>query len=127
MCIVSRRPTARTLPIQLLCGSRKTPLCDGDHSGPALNVALLRARETAEANMTTLYFHCVGTQGALLDRRGSDIEDVCDARARAFQIIHTIVGSLGPEDWRDWSVHVRDDDGEELLQVPFSTVLGKPH
>ncbi len=50
-----------------------------------------------------------------------------EARARAFQVISTIVNSLGPEDWRDWSVHVRDDEGEELMQVPFSTVLGKPH
>jgi hypothetical protein len=77
--------------------------------------------------MTTLYFHCVGTQGALLDRSGSDMDDMLEARARAFQVISTIVNSLGPEDWRDWSVHVRDDEGEELMQVPFSTVLGKPH
>jgi hypothetical protein len=38
-----------------------------------------------------------------------------------------MVTSAGPEDWRDWSVHVRNDDGDELLQVPFSSVLGKPH
>jgi hypothetical protein len=77
--------------------------------------------------MTTLYFHCVGTQGALLDRSGTDMEDACDMRARAFLIIQTIVSSPGPEDWRDWSVHVRDDEGEEFMQVPFSTVIGKPH
>jgi hypothetical protein len=77
--------------------------------------------------MTMLYFHCVGSQGALLDRSGSKLEDMCEARARAFLVISTIVNSLGPEDWRDWSVHVRDDEGEELMQVPFSTVLGKPH
>jgi hypothetical protein len=47
----------------------------------------------AEADMAMLYFHCVGTQGALLDRSGSDMNDVCDARARAFQIIQTIVAA----------------------------------
>ena len=77
--------------------------------------------------MATLYFHCVGTQEVLVDRRGSEMEDACDVRARAFQIIQAIVTSPGPEDWRDWSVHVRDDEGEELLLVPFSSVLGKPH
>jgi hypothetical protein len=77
--------------------------------------------------MATLYFHCAGTQEVFLDRSGSEIEDMYDARARAFQIIQAIVTSAGPEDWRDWSVHVRDDEGEELLLVPFSSVIGKPH
>jgi hypothetical protein len=77
--------------------------------------------------MATLYFHCAGTQEVLLDRRGSEIEDIFDARARAYQIIQSIVRTAGPEDWRDWSVHVSNDDGEELFLVPFSTVLGKPH
>jgi hypothetical protein len=77
--------------------------------------------------MTTLYFHCAGTEEVLLDRRGSEIEDIFDARARAFQIINAIITSAGPEDWRDWSVHVRNGEGEELLLVPFSSVLGKPH
>jgi hypothetical protein len=62
-----------------------------------------------------------------LDRRGSEVEDIFDARARAFQIIQSMVTSAGPEDWRDWSVHVRNDDGDELLLVPFSVILGKPH
>jgi hypothetical protein len=77
--------------------------------------------------MTTLYFHCAGSQEVYLDRRGSEVEDIFDARARAFQIIQTIVRSAGPEDWREWNVHVRDGEGEELLLVPFSLVLGKPH
>jgi hypothetical protein len=77
--------------------------------------------------MATLYFHCAGTQEVFLDRSGSEIEDMFDARARAFQIIQAMVTSAGPEDWRDWSVHVRNDEGEELLLVPFSSVLGKPH
>ena len=77
--------------------------------------------------MATLYFHCAGTQEVLLDRRGSEVEDIFDARARAFQIISTFVASTGPEDWRDWNVHVRNDEGDELLLVPFTSVLGKPH
>ena len=77
--------------------------------------------------MTTLYFHCADTREVLLDRSGSEIEDMYDARARAFQVIQAIITSLGPQDWREWNVHVRDDEGEEHLVVPFASVLGKPH
>ena len=31
------------------------------------------------------------------------------------------------EDWRDWVLHVSDDQGDELFVVPFTFVLGKPH
>jgi hypothetical protein len=80
-----------------------------------------------EAHMATLYFHCAGTQEVLLDRGGSEIEDMFDACARAFQIIQSMVSSTGPEDWREWNVYVRDGEGEELMRVPFATVLGRPH
>jgi hypothetical protein len=90
-------------------------------------MAVSAVKQTQEAHMATLYFHCVGTQEALMDRSGSEIEDLFDARARAFQVIKAIIASEGPEDWREWTVHVSDDDGEELLLVPFTSVLGKPH
>lgn len=77
--------------------------------------------------MTTFFFHCAGTQEVLVDRRGSELEDFGDARARAFQIIQALLASEGPEDWRDWSLHVSDDEGEELFLVPFSSVLGRLH
>ena len=77
--------------------------------------------------MATLYFHCVGTQEALVDRRGSEMDDLSDARGRAFQVIRAFVTSVGPEDWREWTLHVNDEDGEELLSIPFTSVLGKTH
>jgi hypothetical protein len=83
--------------------------------------------EWREACMATLYFHCAGRQEVLLDRRGSEMEDIFDVKARAVQIIQAMITSVGPEDWREWNVHVRTGEGDELLLVPFSTVLGKPH
>jgi hypothetical protein len=77
--------------------------------------------------MATLYFHCAGTQEVLLDRSGSEVEDMFDVRARAFQIIQSMITTDWPQDWREWNVHVRDDEGEELLLVPFASVLGRSH
>jgi hypothetical protein len=33
----------------------------------------------------------------------------------------------GPEDWREWILHVSDGDGEEIFEMPFSSLLGRPH
>ena len=74
-----------------------------------------------------MYFHCSSAQQVLVDRSGCEVDDLLDAHARAFAIINTIITCEGPEDWREWTVHVSDDEGEELLLVPFSSVLGKPH
>jgi hypothetical protein len=31
------------------------------------------------------------------------------------------------EDWRGWILHANDDLGDEILTVPFASMLGKPH
>jgi hypothetical protein len=38
-----------------------------------------------------------------------------------------MIQTHGSEDWRDWVIHVSDDDGEEIFDVPFTDMLGKPH
>ena len=77
--------------------------------------------------MATFFFHCASTQEVLPDRRGSELEDLSEAQGRAFQIIRALLASDLPQDWREWTVHVSDDDGEELLLVPFSSILGRLH
>jgi len=86
-----------------------------------------RKVQTKEREMATFYFHCSGAQQVLVDRSGCEADDLLEARARAFAVIQTIIASEGPDDWRDWTVHVSDDEGDELLSVPFSSVLGRPH
>jgi len=105
----------------------KARLCAAGDSPLPLNVPVSPARKTGRGQMTTLYFHCADTREVLLDRSGSEVEDMYDVRARAFQIIQAIITLAGPQDWREWNVHVRDDEGEEHLVVPFASVLGKPH
>ncbi|MCP3460222.1 MULTISPECIES: hypothetical protein [unclassified Bradyrhizobium] len=77
--------------------------------------------------MVQVYFHCSNTDGMLIDRHGTAVSNLTEARDRAAQIMHSMIMVPGDEDWRDWILHVSDDDGEEIFDVPFSSVLGKPH
>ncbi len=77
--------------------------------------------------MTHVYFHCWTPEGLLLDRRGQDVEDPAEARERAQAIILSCIAKPGPEDWRDWTVAVSDEDGEELFALPFAEALGRPN
>ena len=77
--------------------------------------------------MARVYFHYSNSESVCIDQRGTAVGNLTEVREHAARVVHSLITAQGPEDWRDWSVHVRDDDGEELLQVPFSTVLGKPH
>jgi hypothetical protein len=77
--------------------------------------------------MAQIYFHCSSTEGVLLDRRGSEVEDLMEARERAVAVVQRFISSPGPQDWREWILHVSDRDGEEIFVVPFSSMLGKAH
>ena len=71
--------------------------------------------------MVQVYLHCSSTDGILFDRRGTAVSSLTEARGRA------IILMPGAEDWRDWVLHVSGDDGEELFDLPFTSILGKPH
>jgi hypothetical protein len=78
--------------------------------------------------MTQLYFHCSNTKKVFVDRRGAVVDDlVAEARDHATRVVRSFTNERSLEDWRDWVLHVSDDQGDELFVVPFSFVLGKPH
>jgi hypothetical protein len=77
--------------------------------------------------MAQVYFHCSGAGSVLLDRRGSDIEDLMEAREQAVGVVHRLISRPGPEDWRNWVLHVSHGDGEEIFAIPFSSLLGPAH
>ena len=78
--------------------------------------------------MAQFYFHCSSTEEVLVDRRGSDLEDLTKAHAKAKEIVRTIMATAtGLHDWRDWIVHVRDESDDEIFVVPFGFLAGKPH
>jgi uncharacterized protein DUF6894 len=77
--------------------------------------------------MVQVYFHCSNTEGMLVDRHGAAVSNLTEARDRAAQIMRSMIMVPGDEDWRDWVLHVSDDDGEEIFDLPFTSMLGKPH
>jgi hypothetical protein len=78
-------------------------------------------------NMAHIYLHRSNEQGVVLDQNGSDVADLAEARACAMRAIYTLLITPGPEDWREWMLHVSDEEGEEIFSVPFASVLGKLH
>ena len=77
--------------------------------------------------MTQVYFHCSHSRGVLLDRLGSSVDDLADARDKAACVALSLTRTRSTEDWRSWILHVNDDLGNELFVMPFALVLGKPH
>jgi hypothetical protein len=77
--------------------------------------------------MVQVFFHCSNTEGILVDRHGAAVSNLTEARERAAQIMRSMIMVPGAEDWRDWVLHVSDDDGEEIFDLPFTAMLGKPH
>ena len=77
--------------------------------------------------MTQVYFHCSNTKNVFVDRRGAMVDDLAEARDHATSVVQSLTKTSSLEDWRDWALHVSDDQGDELFVVPFAFVLGKPN
>ena len=80
-----------------------------------------------EAEMAHIYLHRSSGRGVVLDHSGSDVADLAEARDYAKRAIHTLVMAPGPEDWREWILHVSDEEGEEIFAMPFASVVGRAH
>jgi len=63
----------------------------------------------------------------MIDERGAAVADLAEARDHAAGIVQSFLASDGPEDWRDWMLHVSDDLDDEVFVMPFAFLLGKPH
>ena len=55
--------------------------------------------------------HCLSTRGVMLDQCWANVDDLTEVMP-------------GPEDWRNWALHASDELGQEILVMPFSSVLG---
>ena len=77
--------------------------------------------------MAQVYFHCSNTRGVAIDRCGSPVADLAEAGEHAALVVRSLIMTPNLEDWRDWVLHVSDDAGDEIFNVPFTSVLGKLH
>ncbi len=77
--------------------------------------------------MAQLFFDCTSTTGVLLDRRGRRVEDLVEAREHAARLVLGLIATPSGEDWREWVMHVSDEEGEEVFDVPFSSLIGQLH
>ena len=77
--------------------------------------------------MTQVYFHCSNTKKVFVDRHGTVVDDLAEARDHATRVVQSVTNERSLEDWRDWVMHVSDDQNDELFVVPFVFVLGKPN
>ena len=77
--------------------------------------------------MTQVYFHRSTMKKVFLDHHGAVVNDLAEARDHATRLVQSFTSERSLEDWRDWVLHVSDDQGDELFVVPFVFALGKPH
>ena len=77
--------------------------------------------------MTQFDVHCSNTKKVFVDHRGALVDDLVEARDHAARVVQSFTSERSLDDWRDWVLHVSDDQGDELFVVPFTFVLGKPH
>jgi hypothetical protein len=77
--------------------------------------------------MTQVFFHRSNPKKVFLDHHGAVVNDLAEARDHATCLVQSFTNEHSLEDWRDWVLHVSDDQGDELFDVPFVHVLGKPH
>jgi hypothetical protein len=77
--------------------------------------------------MTQVYFHCSNSREVRVDQLGIVVSDLAEARDYAACVVRSMIMEASAQDWRDWVVHVSDDFDDEIFEVSFTSVLGKPH
>ncbi len=77
--------------------------------------------------MSRMYFHCANDRGALIDPVGIELGGLAEACDHAGKVVQALIGTPTMEDWRGWTLHVTDDHGDDLFELPFASALSKPH
>ncbi|MBX3501627.1 MAG: hypothetical protein KF889_19470 [Alphaproteobacteria bacterium] len=77
--------------------------------------------------MTRLYFHCSNAQDTWVDPTGAELRNLAEADLHARRLVRVLIAEPTLEDWRDWTMHVLDEDDEPVFSLPFAAALGRPH
>ena len=96
------RVACRCYPESLHCGSRQ----EAEH----------------DSGLFPLLQHARG-----IDRYAAAVDDLAEARDHAALVVRLLISAPSAEDWRGWVMHVSDDLGDEIFDMPFAAVLGRLH
>ncbi len=77
--------------------------------------------------MAQVHFHCSDSVGRLLDRRIADVENLFEACDYAESVARSLISNPDLQDWRTCRLRVWDEFGQEIFEIPFSSVVGRPH
>ena len=76
--------------------------------------------------MAQVYFHC-SSAGLLAHSHRISVDTIGDMPDLAARFVQSLLSTPGDEDWRNWELRVSNTDGEVILVMPFTNLLGKPH
>ena len=71
--------------------------------------------------MARVYFHYSNSDGICVHQRGTAVGNLAEVRDHAARAVLSLITVQGPEDWRDWTLHVSDELNDEILVLPFSS------
>jgi hypothetical protein len=77
--------------------------------------------------MAHAVFRCSNAQGHVFDGRVANVDDLIEAREYATRVARSLIATPNLRDWRSCCLSVSDDLGEQLFEIPFSSIIGKPH
>jgi hypothetical protein len=77
--------------------------------------------------MPAVFFRCSSADRMLPNLCSAEVEDLTDARAQAAMAVRMLLALPSADDWRDWVMHVIDDLGDEIVVLPFSSIIGPVH
>jgi hypothetical protein len=77
--------------------------------------------------MAEVFFRCSSADRMLPNLCTAEIDDLTDARDTAAMAVRMLLALPGADDWRDWVMHVIDDLGEEIVTLPFTSIMGRVH
>ena len=77
--------------------------------------------------MAQAVFRCSNAQGHVIDGRVANVDDLIDAREYAARVARSLIAAPTLRDWRTCCLSVSDDLGEEIFEIEFSSLIGRPH
>ena len=77
--------------------------------------------------MTQMYFYCSNTNKVFVDYCGAVADDLAEARYKGTRVVQSFAYWHSLENWRNWVLHVSEDQGGEQFVLPFTFMLRKPN